>query len=134
MKADTKNYPILFVDLKGSELRKIIKSLNAHGLDCTREQAEQIYDFCAPLPDPDEDEDGSELFWRIAPCVRIDWERNKERHDELLKILAAEWEADASPAARERTERRMLIATNGLPDHPEDWDYSCICDECRASA
>lgn len=29
------------------------------------------------------------------------------------------------------SEKRLVDLTAGLPEHPDDWDYPCFCDECK---
>lgn len=31
---------------------------------------------------------------------------------------------------RKMTEPEQINATEGLPEHPDDWDGPCMCDDC----
>lgn len=125
--------PIIFVDLKKTDIRRVVKCLNSVGMACTNEQAEQLFKACAPLPDYDRHEYDTELLTRLMPHVRIDWDQATIKPDDALHKLAAEYESATTDSTRRWIELRMLLTTNGLDEHPEWWNHACCCDECRTA-
>jgi hypothetical protein len=121
-----KRLPILMVDFRKHDQARIRELLRSVGHDCTDEQAEQLRAIMGILP-----EDDNEAFGNLCNYVALDLEKSDRSLTERLAELKAEYDA-AGPQVRQIVERKMLIATNTQPEHPKDWDYPCLCDECRS--
>lgn len=125
MPKTTEQHPILVVDFKELDRERIKHTLRELKLDCTDEQAEQLRVACSPLPRSD-----NKLIVAITQYVRIDFAKAGQTEDEVLRELYAEW--DEQRQNRPAIERRMMIATDGMAEHPEWWNHPCLCDLCRS--
>lgn len=73
-----------------------------------------------------------ELRAMVASFGQPDW-ANGEDVEVLLRRLAQAWPT-ASAEERILIEQRMMAATNDLEEHPEWFEFPCLCDSCRSYA
>ena len=50
----------------------------------------------------------------------------------VLSDLQAKWKAANTNADREYIERISLEASDGVAEHPKDFDLPCLCDLCKS--
>ena len=55
------------------------------------------------------------------------WEMRK-----VLRELRRQPDGTKAAVERRKIERCILILTNGMEQHPGDWDEACLCDLCRS--
>lgn len=121
--------PILVVNFTLSAHARIRDLLEDLRLQPTDEQVKKLYEAFRPLPDDDR-----ELFGRLVDAVQIDWEAIGVDRNEHLKELVECYKVTDAADERWAIERMMMLATNGLDEHPEWFDYPCLCDTCRSYA
>lgn len=100
-----------------------------NGLLCTPDQADELARYVSPVPHED-----NELFGRLVDAVQIDYETAEEDPVEHLQMLVDLWKATprTDAEAHQKIQRRMMLATNGMECHPEWFNHSCMCEECRS--
>lgn len=121
--------PIAVVDLRRTDRERIRDVLRTMGLSATDEQLELLREHFHPLA-----EQGFDLVGQLMGSIEVDWTGRESLVSARLAEVAEEWEKLYGTAARKAVERKMLILTQGLAEHPEGWNYACLCAECREAA
>lgn len=123
--------PILCVDLQLYERNRIIACLNQNGFGCTDEQSRLLLGIIGKVPHDKNDES---LWNSLKQFIVVDAEKApREAVETQLRELQERWKA-TSGKDRRQVERQMLVATEGLDEHPEWFDGACLCDSCKSCA
>jgi hypothetical protein len=124
--------PLLVVDPDGDmfyrDKARIRRLLEGHGFGCTDEQLTELRLLIGRIM-PQND---GRLFAMMLYFCRIDWAQSKQSIVEMLNNLKSEYSAAQSRAERLVVERKMLVATQDIDEHPDGWDLPCLCDTCKS--
>lgn len=120
----TNELPILMVDFRAADRRRIIEMLRVVDMGCTDEQAEQLRQLVGVLPKQDH-----KLMNKLSHYCVVDWDQCPGKLEPTLRRLAADYQAGGE-LQRRVIELKMMAMTKGLDEHPEWWSYACLCDSC----
>lgn len=122
--------PIEFNSDKQIYINSIIGCFESKGYKCKKSMAKKILKRFKQFP-----EDGDTLWLNLkflfAPILK---DCPKDVVEKELLNLVDNWKLSQDSITQSLVDQQMTIATDGLEEHPEWFEYPCLCNLCRSYA